>query len=54
MAELDLVHPDYGFAVHKGYSTPGHDEAMRRLGPCAIHRMSFANVAAHRVSAVPF
>jgi len=33
--------PGYGFAVHKGYSTEVHREAIRRLGPCPIHRRSF-------------
>jgi len=45
MAELDRVHPGYGFAVHKGYSTPAHSKALKELGPCAIHRQSFAPVA---------
>jgi ribonuclease HII len=34
--------PDYGFREHKGYSTPQHLEALSRLGPCAIHRRTFA------------
>jgi len=42
MVELDRVYPGYGFAEHKGYSTPKHFEAIERLGPCAIHRRSFA------------
>ena len=46
MCELDRVHPGYGFARHKGYSTPEHFEALERLGPCAIHRRSFAPVHA--------
>ena len=46
MCELDGVHPGYGFARHKGYSTPEHFEALARLGPCAIHRRSFAPVQA--------
>jgi ribonuclease HII len=46
MCELDGVHPGYGFARHKGYSTPEHFEALRRLGPCPIHRRSFAPVQA--------
>jgi ribonuclease HII len=41
MDELDRLYPDYGFAKHKGYSTPEHQDAIRRLGPCAIHRISF-------------
>ncbi|MBI3557067.1 MAG: ribonuclease HII [Deltaproteobacteria bacterium] len=42
MGELDLILPGYSFGVHKGYSTPLHYEAIRRLGPCPIHRLSFA------------
>jgi ribonuclease HII len=44
MCEFDARHPGYGFARHKGYSTPEHFEALERLGPCAIHRRSFAPV----------
>ena len=44
MCELDVLHPGYGFAQHKGYSTPEHFEALQRLGPCSIHRRSFAPV----------
>jgi ribonuclease HII len=44
MRELDSVHPGYGFARHKGYSTPEHLEALGRLGPCAIHRRAFEPV----------
>jgi Holliday junction resolvase-like predicted endonuclease len=35
MVELDRQHPGYGFADHKGYSTPQHLAALRELGPCA-------------------
>jgi ribonuclease HII len=41
MAELDLQYPGYGFAGHKGYATREHQEAIRELGPCPIHRRSF-------------
>jgi len=41
---LDGQHPGYGFAVHKGYATAEHLEALGRLGPCAAHRQSFAPV----------
>jgi ribonuclease HII len=33
--------PGYGFGDHKGYGTEAHRDAIRRLGPCAIHRRSF-------------
>ena len=45
MAALDTVHPGYGFAVHKGYPTPAHLEALERLGPCVQHRRSFGPVS---------
>ena len=41
MCELDSLYPGYGFAQHKGYPTPMHLEALKRLGLCPIHRMSF-------------
>lgn len=44
MVQLDAVHPGYGFAVHKGYPTPAHLDALQRLGPCPQHRRSFAPV----------
>lgn len=41
MEELEKTYPGYGFAQHKGYSTPEHQNAIRALGPCPIHRMSY-------------
>ncbi len=41
MEQLDAQYPGYGFARHKGYATSEHQRAIRRLGPCAIHRRSF-------------
>lgn len=38
-------HPEYGFERHKGYGTPEHLEALRRHGPCPLHRRSFAPVS---------
>jgi ribonuclease HII len=46
MVELDETWPEYGFAEHKGYVTPEHSAALRRHGPCRVHRFSYANVAA--------
>ena len=46
MCALDLIYPGYGLAGHKGYPTPAHLEALRRLGPTVIHRRSFAPVRA--------
>ena len=42
MQEAEAQWPGYGFARHKGYPTADHLEALRRLGPCPIHRRSFA------------
>jgi ribonuclease HII len=44
MVAMDAQFPGYGFADHKGYSTPGHLAALQRLGPCAEHRRSFEPV----------
>lgn len=41
MEQLDETYPQYGFAVHKGYGTKRHYEALREYGPCPIHRRSF-------------
>ena len=41
MEEYDAQYPQYGFAVHKGYGTKRHYEALRAFGPCPIHRQSF-------------
>jgi ribonuclease HII len=44
MANVGRAFPGYGFEDHKGYSTPGHFEALREHGPCPHHRQSFAPV----------
>lgn len=44
MIELEARYPGYGFAVHKGYGTALHLEALRKHGPAAVHRRSFAPV----------
>jgi len=46
MRAYDLVYPEYGFAGHKGYGSAKHLAALAELGPCPIHRRSFAPVAA--------
>ena len=46
MIALDLDFPGYGFARHKGYGTPQHQQALCTQGPTEIHRRSFAPVAA--------
>jgi ribonuclease HII len=45
MREAAREHPHYGWERNKGYGTPDHLEALRRHGPCALHRRSFAPVA---------
>lgn len=47
MMELDCLYPGYGMAQHKGYGTPQHLQALRQLGVCTLHRMSFAPCAQH-------
>ncbi len=44
MTNCDREYPGYGFAQHFGYPTPEHLQRLRALGPCAIHRRSFAPV----------
>jgi len=45
MLEAAERYPGYGFENHKGYGTAEHLEALRSLGPCPLHRRSFAPVA---------
>jgi ribonuclease HII len=44
MIKLSGVYPQYNFKKHKGYGTREHVEALRRFGPCPLHRKSFAPV----------
>lgn len=44
MVDLDHEDPRYGFALHKGYSTPHHLDALRTHGPCVHHRANWARV----------
>ncbi|WP_179493330.1 ribonuclease HII [Granulicella arctica] len=44
MRELDVVHPQYGLASHKGYGTPAHKRALVEHGPCVLHRKSFSPI----------
>ena len=41
MQELDAEYPGYGLAGHKGYASKAHIEALRSLGPSAIHRLTW-------------
>jgi ribonuclease HII len=45
MVEMAATYPGYGFERHKGYGTQIHMDALQQLGPCPIHRKSFAPVA---------
>jgi len=44
MVQLDRRHPEYGFAIHKGYPTPAHLAALRATGVSSVHRRSFGPV----------
>jgi len=46
MIKLDKEFPNYGLANHKGYITASHTAAIKEFGVLAIHRKSFANIAA--------
>jgi len=54
MAELDVQHPGYCFARHKGYGTALHQQALAQLGPSAVHRMTFEPVRAADPHPRPF
>lgn len=41
MIEMDALYPQYGFAVHKGYGTRAHIQALEEFGPCPLHRRTF-------------
>jgi ribonuclease HII len=47
MIEYDCHYPGYGFAGHKGYGSMSHLEAIKLLGPCPIHRVTFRGVREH-------
>lgn len=44
MTKLDARWPEYGFAKHKGYGTKEHREALKKYGPCPLHRLEFHSV----------
>ena len=46
MIELDGQYPGYGFASHKGYNAPIHQNALKTLGPCPAHRRSWSPIKA--------
>src|SRR6202171_4512272 len=47
VVEYDRLYPGYGFAEHKGYATPAHRAAIRRLGPSPLHRTTWAAFREH-------
>jgi len=44
MDDYHNIHPEYNFKKHKGYPTKEHYEALRKFGPCSIHRKTFKGV----------
>lgn len=49
MVRLEKKYPGYGFAIHKGYGTKVHLEALKEHGPCAVHRMTFKGVLPEKI-----
>jgi ribonuclease HII len=45
MDDLEVKHPGYGFAAHKGYPTPAHAKALKQIGVSSVHRRTFKTVA---------
>lgn len=48
MRRYDVDYPQYGFAGHKGYGCSAHFDALRKFGPCPLHRKSFRGVLSDR------
>ena len=44
MEKYAAEYPQYGFDVHKGYCTAAHIEAVKKYGPCPIHRLTYAPI----------
>lgn len=53
MRRLDVGHPGYGFAAHKGYGTPEHEEALVKLKPSRAHRRSYLGKVYRRLGVPP-
>jgi ribonuclease HII len=45
MGSFDRLYPGYGFAGHKGYGAAAHQAALKKLGPCPLHRFSYRPIA---------
>jgi len=52
--EYDQKYPQYGFKQHKGYGTKQHLAAIKEFGPCPIHRLTFAPLAAPKKNKSPY
>jgi ribonuclease HII len=52
MVEMSGRFPAYGWAVNKGYASPEHMDALRTLGPCEMHRRSWAIPGGHHEDAL--
>ena len=50
MLELDKLYPEYGFARNKGYGTAEHVAALKKYGPCPIHRRTFIRNICHETT----
>lgn len=48
MVAFEAQHPGYGFAAHKGYGVPAHAAALKQLGPCPAHRLTWGPIVALR------
>jgi len=44
MCKLAEKYPEYGFEIHKGYATKMHRDAIKKYGPCPVHRKTFRGV----------
>jgi len=54
MRQYNKKYPQYGFKIHKGYPTKSHLEALKKYGPCRIHRKSFAPVKKYQISNIKY
>lgn len=53
MTQFDAIYPEYGFARNKGYGTAEHIAALKKYGPCPIHRMTFIGKFIHQMYSSP-
>jgi len=50
MRSVDKDYPNYGFAKHKGYGTKRHMKAIKKYGPCDLHRLTFGGVSNEKLN----